>query len=368
MEQRYIKIETNPYKKAKQKFKLKTPKIANGKPVINPATGKVVTTLDDVEFLTRVPGTKTTICPRRLPSGLIETGLDEIVPNPYKDGDDGQGNYKVEWAHRILAGKPFVKRQHILEYKHGVPFDYYTSKIPMEPIASNKEDKLFFEKAESKPVLGDGTTFLDLNNPLHELWYYILRAHPQVANSLAELEDGGNIDAEWYIVDEDEKETIKLTRNERELKAAAALHDLKENYTDAVIMVAKSLELDEANEQVTDINKKRLINKLVNVLSNYYKTNEDCYNAFIFTYEKWKNPAERAEVIASADLYDYMKAGIVFYRNGRYNYISPSVAGQVSQTFAFNSKTSFINDFLLSPYYQDAVESLKSVYYDKVKK
>lgn len=367
-QQRLIKIETSPFKKAKQKFKLKNPKIANGRPVINPATGKVVTALEDVQFLTRVPGTKTTLCPRRLPSGIVETGLDEVVENPYKDGDGLEGNYKVEWAHRILAGKPHVKRQHVLEYKHGVPFDYYTSKIPMEPISSTKEDKLFFEKGESRPVLGDGTTFLDLNNPLHELWYYILRAHPQVANSLAELEDGGNPDAEWYIVDEEEKESIKLSRNDRDIKAAAALHDLRENYTDAIIMVSKSLELDEASEQVTELTRSKLTNKLVNVLANYYKTSEDAYQSFIFTYDKWKNAAERAEVIASAELFDYMKAGVVFYRNGRYNFVAPAVGGQVSQTYAFNSKHSFIVDFLLSPYYQDAVELLKSAYYDKVKK
>lgn len=353
MNSKLIKIEPNPFRSGRKKFKMRTPKMQNGVPILN-SEGKAIMTFQDAQNITRIPGTSTTLAPGLLPNGRIATGLDIQVKNPYKE----EKVYTQEWGERILKGKDKALLQHILEYKHGVAYDYYTSRIDTDVKKSNSE-QVYYEKGESKLIMKDNTAFLDLNNPNDELKYYMLKAHPSIANSYAELEDGGNLDAEWYMVDEFEKDQIKVSRIEREVIAGAALKQIMDAGEEISIQFCKALELDEAsNQSITKEAAQRAIYE-------YYNNNEDTYNRFIELFEMWKEPVNRSFVIAAAELYDWIKAGLINYRNGKYSWISPAKEGRSSETFMHPSKRAFIDNFMLDPNHQEEVEMIRNIYESK---
>lgn len=350
---RIVKIETNPFRKPRQKFRLRVPKTtSNGVPVVNQSKQVQYQDIEPTN-LTRIPGTATTLSAGRKSNGELNTGLDMMVANPYQNEEV----FKVAWAERIIKGKPKVKLQHLLEYKHGVPYDFYTSRVEMSPKASTDE-KVFFEKSESRIVLKDNTCFLDLDNPIDEVRYYVLKAHPSVANSYSELEDGSNINAEWYIVDETEKENIKATKIERDIQAGAALSTLSKSHdkTEALFVFCKALELDEAG--AVGLSK----DVALRVLFEYHSQNEDSYDKFMEMYGMWSEPLTRPFVICAAELYDLIRIGIVNYRAGKYSWVRPATEGKSSETYMRTSKGDFINNFMLDEHYADEVEFMRETY------
>ena len=55
---------------------------------------------------------------------------------------------------------------------------YYTNQLFDEIRSSyEREDLPFYMRPESRVSLRDGVTYLDLSNPIHEVNYYMLRAH-----------------------------------------------------------------------------------------------------------------------------------------------------------------------------------------------
>jgi hypothetical protein len=179
---------------------------------------------------------------------------------------------------------------------------------------------------------------------------------------LAELEGGGNLDAQWYIVDEFEKQQFRVSKIDMEMNASAALKALSDAGTETLVVMCKALELDEAGSAaLTGDTAKRAI-------YDYYNQNEDTYNAFMSMYNMWKEQATRPYVVSAAHLYDFIKLGIVVYRAGKYSWISPSAEGKPSETYLRNSKREFIDNFMLDAHYQDQLEIMHNVYRDKTRK
>jgi hypothetical protein len=350
---RMIKIEPNPFKKPKQKIKMKVKRMNGTQPIVN-QEGKVQYKEEEPLNLTRVPGTSKTIVPMRTVNG-IKTGLDEFVFNPFRDEE----RYKIDWAERLFKGKDKAKLQHLLEYEFGFEFDYLTSHIPNEIAPSNKENKKFFEKPESRIVLKDNINFFNMANPVHRINFYTLLAGRDVANSFSELEDGLNQDAEWYVSDDVEKEKYKLSRIERETKAAAALEDLK-RHENAIQQMAKALDIDEAHDRNLSST------KAARMVYDYYNQNEDTYNRYMELYDIWKDPARRNFVIASAELYDYTKNNVIQFRNGKYTWYKRNPNG-TSDTFVRTSKYDMINNFLLDPAFQEEVTLVQEEYEAKMR-
>ena len=352
---RIIRIEPNPFKSMKQKIKMRIKKTSGGKPIVS-QDGKQIYTEETPRNLTRIPGTSKKLVPVRTTSG-VKTGLDIYVDNVYSD----EKTYKVEWAERIFKGNEKVLLQHLLEYELGFPYDYLTNRILDGIIPSGKEDKTFFEKSESRPTLDGGVTFLYMNNPIHRVLYYMFLDHPAIANTYAELEDGMNQDAEWFIADMDEKDKIKLTRIERETKAAAALEDMKNHESDAIMMVAKALDIEEAADR--SLTK----SKAARMVYDYYNQNIDSYDNYIRIYAQWKDQAKRNWVVSAAELFDYHKAGVVSYRNGKYTWVKRGQGGAPSETYTYKDKNDFIRSFILDPAYQEEVKLMEEEYASKIK-
>lgn len=351
---RKIRIEPNPFKPMKNKFKMKTKKLSGGQPVVN-MQGQPIFTEIEPDSLYRVPGTSKRVAPARTAKGL-NTGLDKLIDNPYKD----LTVYTPEWE-SILKGKEKVLLQHILEYECGYEIDYLTHRIPQSAISSDKVDKKFFETVESKPKLDGGVTFLHLSNPIHKVNYYTLLAHKSVANTWDELENGGNSDAEWYIVDEEDKQTREKTKSMQIVEGGAALKDLFDSNSDSIIQCAKALELADASDR--NINK----DKAFNMIYSFYNTDKKSFDQFMEVYELWKDSVVgRPKFVAMADLFDYQLQGLVSYKNGRYTWYK-TIPGEPSETFTFYGKMNFVVEFLLDPAQQDNVEMLQEEYEKKIR-
>jgi hypothetical protein len=351
---RKIRIEPNPFKQIRQKFRMKSRRISGGQPVIN-LDGTPSFTEVTPESLYRVPGTSKKISPARNQNGL-NTGLTQMVTNPYKDLDI----YTAQWE-VILKGKDKVSLQHALEYECGYPFDYLTHRIEQGAIQSDKPDKKFFETADSKPTLDGNVTFLDMTNSLHKIWYYLFLAHKEVANTWDDLLDGGNEDAGWYIVDEESKQKREKTKSMQAVEAGAALKELHDSTSDAILQMPKVLELAEASDR--NMTK----DKAFNILYNYYNKDSESFTAFIEGYTLWKDAAMgRERFIAMAELYDYIQQGLVTYKGGRYTWYKVT-PGEPAETYTFNGKMTFVVEFLLSPANQDNVEKLQGDYENKIR-
>lgn len=343
---RKIRIEPNPFRQMKQKFRMKSQKMNNGVPVVN-TSGKPIMTEIEPEALHRVPGTSKRVAPMRGVYGL-ETGLTHLMPNPYADLE----SYSPEWE-IVLKKKEKVLLQHLLEYECGFPFDYLTHRIPEGAVESNKMDKKFFEKLESKPLLDGNVTFLDLSNPVHRVNYYTLLAHKSVANTWEDLLDGGNESAEWYIVDEEAKQQREKSKAQIDVEGGAALYELNSSNSDALIQMAKALELGDAN------NRNLTKDKAYNMIYSYYTGSKSNFDNFMEMFKLWKDPVVgRNKFIALAELYDYQHQGLVTYKNGRYTWYKVT-PGEPAETFTYNGRMNFVVEFLLDPAQQENVEALQ---------
>jgi len=353
-EQRKIRIEPNPFKPVKQKFKMRVRKIKNGVPVVA-LNGNPVYVDETPESLYRVPGTHTRLCVARTNNG-VKTGLNVLVKNPYKDTEV----FRVEWADRILRGKEKVLLQHLLEYEFDFAFDYLTHRIPEGAVASDEPNKKFFQLPESKPMLDGNVKFLNMNNPVHRINYYTLLASRDVASSWEDLEDGGNTDASWYIVDEESKQLREKSKAMRTVEGGSAIKELNDSNSDAIIKMAKALELSEASDK--NITK----NKAFNAIFSYYNKGGKEFDNFMDWYSIWKDPGTRNRFVAASEVYDYIRIGVVSYKNGRYTWYK-AVPGQATENFTFNGKNNFINEFLLDPAMQEHVELLQEEYENKIR-
>jgi len=354
---RVIKIEPNPFKKLKTKFKMRVKRMQGGKPVVN-SSGAVQYKDEEPKNLTRVPGTGKKLCHARIPGG-VNSGLDIMVTNPYKDEDF----FTVEWAERVLKDKPKVLLQYLLEYECGFEHNYLTSRIPEGAQASDKQNRKFFEKPESKPGLNGNVTILNMSNIIDRINYYTILAHKEVANTFTEIDPatGDNFDAWWYIVDSDEKDKHELTKIEKETKAAAALEGLRESNSEAIQQMARALDIEEASDR--NLTKA----KAATLVYNYYNQNMDCYDNFMDYYAEWKDAARRDRFIAASEVFNYVKSGVISYRNGKYTWIKKGEEGRPSETFMRKSKTDLINNFLLDPSYQEEVDLLQEEYEEKIR-
>lgn len=150
-------------------------------------------------------------------TGALNTGLDEMVENPFKDDNS------LPQGFEFMKGKEKVKEQHIVEIKYGLPVNYLSN----EPYDKNKDkvgkEKTFYQTFVFK--LNDGLTILDLDKRDDYLAYKIILKSKRFANSKKELDSGKYPDAMYYIGLENETEEIKFKKKQKVNNAIAKLAD-----------------------------------------------------------------------------------------------------------------------------------------------
>jgi len=92
--------------------------------------------------------------------GRLLTGLMDEVDNPYLQ-KKGEPEPRLPEGFEDIVDKKKVPRQTLLEIKHGVPRDYYTSKRPRR--GDKPADFTFMQQFRFK--LRDGSVFLNLDIP-----------------------------------------------------------------------------------------------------------------------------------------------------------------------------------------------------------
>lgn len=344
-----VRIEPSPFKRTNLKLKMSQAKVNSAGYAVTDTTGQVQKSDVDVDDAIQVPGTAKTLGPVLTASGL-KTGLEVIVDNPYND----EIIYYPDWGEKVLKGKDRVALQHVLEYKHRKEFNYYTGQLFDRINPSDSISELpFFLTPVCKITLTGNVTFLDLTNPIHEVQYYVLKAHPEIANSYSELMEGRNQRASYYIVDEEEVQDAKAEKLRRKNAAAAALRELDDAGHNILINMALVL----GNEDRT-ISKE----KALQWIDNYYNKNKANMSTFMKWFEIYKDAARREKFFAMAILQEMLNYGIIRTKDNKYYWVKPETESSPIQHFEWPSKEKVINDFILAPEYQEEFELAKSIH------
>jgi hypothetical protein len=215
-----------------------------------------------------------------------------------------------------LRGKKKVRLQELLEYKHNKTKGYYTNRVA-GVVASNREDAPHYQRPESRIDLRDGVTYLDLKNQLHEVQYYMLRAHNEIANSYEEVLN--NPDATHYIVDETEKSRRENKEIRKTHKFGRRIEEIMEMPDGTIQEFCKALQIPMSGLSKDEAYKE---------IDNYVDRSNDKYEEFMDLYELWKNPATREKFLAFAELYDLMSVpGLVSQRQNKIFWTQPANEG-----------------------------------------
>lgn len=342
-----VRIEPSPFAKLNLKIKMAQAKVNSAGYAVQDADGNLQTTDVDVDNAVQVPGTTKVLGARLGPSGLI-TGLNILIDNPYDD----EITYHPEWGEKVLKGKPKALLQHILEYKHKKDYDYYTGNLINQVTSSDiLHEKPFFLQPYSKVQLDGSVTFLNLDNPLHEVQYYMLRSHPLVANSYNDLDEGRNSDAIYYMVDEEEAHDHQLAKVRKETKAAAILEELNEK-GDAIIKMALAL-----GSTARALNAKNAFK----YIHSYYQKGEQQYSQFMTYYKMYTDSARRDQFYAAAELQEFLNHNVFRVRDNKYYWVRPEVDGKPVEHFEWASRDKVIHDFILAPEYGEELDIARSI-------
>lgn len=252
-----------------------------------------------------------------LKTGRLTTGLDVLIENPFTQ-DEIKG-FGEEWQY--LAKREKITRQDWLEVKHKRPKGFYTSEPWVKEKHGHAEGLTFMHKFKCN--LNDGSTFLDLNNALDELAYYMLATNykfcaPSYRAYTHGLADGKRFPyATHYIASEEEDEQIKHSYKTKRNKAFAALES--DEMTDEVLtQICKSL------------NWHKVSGKLYNAVSEKIENAEmkspaNDVEKFMDKVALLKDAKGRAELKAQADLQTFLDARIINSIKDTYTWISKGI-------------------------------------------
>lgn len=209
----------------------------------------------------------------------LVTGLDVYVSNPYYGMSKEMvfNNYNLDdsWSKKVeeIVESKEIYLQHLLEIKHSVSFDFYTSRINKKMMTNNSTNFVYKEPnflENFKLILYDEpNVFCNIYedtgyvNPRGELAIYLAKNHNRIALSKNEID----YNSLYYIAVEDSD--ISETNSKKEIikKATMRLGLLQEketkfrNYQVAVVCSRKdgvSLVKDELSEA-----------KIIKVLDSY---------------------------------------------------------------------------------------------------
>lgn len=354
-----IKPYLNPYKKSPFKIMRQSFRHDGKGDRMQHPDGKFITEDLQVDAVL-APGVKQQfIVSRRRDNRLLATGLDVMVSNPYQD----ESYFPDEKFEKLLKGKEKVKLQYILEFEHGVPYDFYTSNIP-DRLPAKNGDRKFFESNQATISLGNDILYLRMSNPIDRLMYYALTARnegttPMVALNFAELtENPKAVYCKWYFLDEEERQSVKLSKIERKNKIAFALESIRNSKkSEDLVTIAKVLEIEDARDLNLTPEKAYLL------INDYAFSDVKRGDLFLDKFDIYKDKIRKIELEAEAEIFNFVNYGIIGYRNGKYEVQFKDKSGSLESKL-FNSKGELARGFILDPAYKEQVdifrESLKS--------
>lgn len=172
----------------------------------------------------------------------LETGLNELISNPFTNDEIADKYIKDQWASRRdeLQGKDQITLQTYFEVLHNRPPGTYTDeKKVRRPFDTKAEENTFFESYSV--ALSDGTNIFTSDSIEGQLNMILMKASPSVANS---KEECNNALHDFYIGAA--HEAVIETQNKRKVqgRAIARLNNIYDNYPDFIVyQIATVLEL-----------------------------------------------------------------------------------------------------------------------------
>lgn len=301
--------------------------------------------------ISRVPNTKYSICANLKEStGLLNTGLDTLDDNPYKD----LKSYRNAEFEAALKDKPQALRQHILEYKHNKPFNYYTNQVNFHKRYTKEtiNELPFFQTPEASMNLIDGVNVLDLNNPKHEIMYYIATApgRSDIAPSYADL-SGSHI---WFISKEEEAAEIKASKKKEKNAAIAKLEEINSKNDGTVTKFCQVLNIARRN-----MSEPQAYEVIANMMEQQGKKGEFAREEFNNVYKMYKDKAKREVFNIRALIWELESYGVLVKRNTEYTWQPPKDAdGKTPDKVQFSRQQELI-DYLLDPKHTPELEFMQ---------
>lgn len=307
----------------------------------------------EIDNFVVVPGAKQIFTPpRRYDNKRLLTGLDVEIDNPYSDMD----YYPNEKFEKYLKGKKRVKLQHVLEMEDDVEFDYYTSDIPEDILPKSIGTRKFWQTQSRFYSLSNGITYLNMDIPSERLIYYAMMARsekiaPVVARNWEELLELPG--CKWYVVDEEEKQSVILSRTEKENSITYGIETLKRHKKNtALAIMAKALECRDANDSNLSADKAYLI------LNQTTKSDKEIGNLFLEYFDMWQDNSTRPLIESYAEIFDMVRYQVVMIDNSKYKVKLRDKDGN-TEFKLFSSKKDFAQKFLLDPAFQEEVAQVR---------
>lgn len=323
---------------------------------VDPTTGRSIKTEDVTDKYPRVPNTIFSISaiPTYRLNGNLETGeLLENRKNPYNDEVDYDAS-GIEYAskfERVLKNKSVAKYQHILEYKHEKPFNYYTNKCLDLTMIKPKKLAIMESKDEVPALMTSdytmdlntsGVTVLDLNNPKHEVMYHILKATKYVAESLEEV-DFNNI---FYVSEVKESEAKRKNESKTYDEALAALVKIDNSHSSKLIDFCMIL---------LPYGRPSSLEKAYNELKNYINASRSNAKRFLEYFNLYMDKSTSAQFNARVMVEEGLEFGVFDKRGNKFRWIPPQDSEFRDSEYEFLSirgKGSLI-EFLTSEEYEE---------------
>lgn len=264
-----------------------------------------------------------------------KTGLNKLVDNPYysKDGK----NPKVPKEFQDLIDQDKILKQHVFEIKHGKPRGFYTD-VP----SVKGSPKTFFDRFKYK--LNDGTTTLDLSNPIDEIAYEVFKESKYIANSKKEYAEHIWPRADFVLTEPNESEREMYQKKQTVDKAKAALVSM-DNLTQEKVAKILGLVKGKSNPET-----------IYSTLSSYIETaslkNMSPIDEFNDLVKLLSTKKGREEVDAKALLEDLIYFRIVGVRQNTYKWLHGDIVIGQRKPAAVS--------YLLDPAQQPEVDEMKA--------
>lgn len=192
----------------------------------------------------KAKGAKFTFSILKKRDGILNTGLDYYVPNPYKAESAEKANLPLEWKDTDIWSRERITRQEEIEIEHHLSPGTLTH-IP----SRNRKEPTYLELF--RYTLEDRENRVSLEDLKGKIFYEAAKVSMLIASS---KEDAMNSPfAHFYISHVNEDEESKASKNRTLAKANAALEDLQTKHgptrTRQVAIILKLLKLDTVPEE-----------------------------------------------------------------------------------------------------------------------
>lgn len=214
-------------------------------------------------------------CVPLAPDGMkLNTGLNELIDNPFLNEEFALKNIRDQWLDRKdhLQSSEQITMQTYLEVMHNRPPGTYTDEKKAGLMDNETKENNFFERYSVS--LSDGTNVFTSDTIEGQLGMIVMKACDSIAKSKAECNTAIH---DFYIGAENEAIAELETKREKQGKAIAKLHNIFDNYPD-FIAYQIAVVLDVVRGTVNALQVRNALSNFLWEQSKNMSTNIDRFN------------------------------------------------------------------------------------------